>query len=56
VLGPDEVEGCPRSFEDLGVEELDATESDGNRNAFPLLDVLDVKEVVAQILFADLIG
>ncbi len=53
--GPDHFEDRPLAFEGLLVEELDTAQGDGDTGARPLLEVLDVKEIVAQFFFGDLV-
>ena len=53
ALGACDVEDAPVPLERLFVEELDAAESDRVRAARHLLDVGQVQEVIAHLLFRD---
>ena len=55
TLRTDEVKRCPLFFERLDKEEFDAAKGDGYGGAFPLFDVFNVEEVVAEFFFSDLV-
>jgi hypothetical protein len=55
ALGPGDVEHIPRPRERLLIEELDPAESDGVRAARDLLDGAQVEEILADVLFRELV-
>lgn len=56
ALGARDIEDGPRSHERVLIEELDAAERDGVRPARNLLDGAQVDQVLADLLFRELVG
>jgi hypothetical protein len=56
ALGPRDVEHIPRPRERLLIEELDTAEGDGVGAARDLLDGAQVEEILADVLFRELVG
>lgn len=54
-FGSDEFEGCPILFQGHGVEEFDATESDGGGGSGPSAFVFVKEEVLAEFFIRDFV-